>query len=228
MILYLLWLGFFGQFFFQQPIVQWNGFEKSVRDQMISKIKAQQWFLELYPALKTMPLIRGIEYSVQWHFPVKEYARNDIGQGGFLPRGYNFYDGNQHKGHAALDIFVYDKNFDSLDDRTNQPILIAAPVDILILSVNTGWAADSAIRGGNYIWAWNPSSDLLFYFAHLDSILVKPGALIRQGETIATLGRSGKNAFPKRSPTHLHFTVLKVSGSNLLPYDYQKHFNTGF
>ncbi|MBN1129585.1 MAG: M23 family metallopeptidase [Chitinispirillaceae bacterium] len=74
--------------------------------------------------------------------------------------------------------------------------------------------------GGNYIWALHPPGNLLLYFAHLDSIVVVPGQIRRAGDTLATLGRTGKNAASARSPTHLHLMALEADGDSIKSVDW--------
>jgi murein DD-endopeptidase MepM/ murein hydrolase activator NlpD len=107
-----------------------------------------------------------------------------------------------------------------LDDRTGKSILILAPVDLIILTAYQGWTPDSRMRGGQYIWGADTSRGLLYYFAHLDKIIVEPGQFVSKGTVIASLGRSGKNAYQTRSPTHLHLMLLKVEGTNVHPINF--------
>lgn len=87
-----------------------------------------------------------------------------------------------------------------------------------MLSVSSGvvvayapeWKADSILRGGRYIWIYDPSQNGLFYYAHQRSLMVKPGDLVTPGQAIGTVGRSGRNAAPRRSPTHLHVMFLAI------------------
>jgi peptidoglycan LD-endopeptidase LytH len=212
------------------PIVAWNIFEKSVRDQIIPKDNARKQFPALFIALKDVCRKHPFMQQSSWQFPVGGYTVRDMGAGGFKPdirygsssiKGYNFYDGNRHGGHPAYDIFIHDQNRDMLDDRTHKPALILAPVDLLILSVERNWEPDSEIRGGRYVWALDPLQDHIFYFAHLNEIHTSAGAFCKAGSIIGTVGRSGKNAMPARSPTHLHFMVLEIRGSALIPFDYR-------
>jgi peptidoglycan LD-endopeptidase LytH len=212
------------------PMVEWNAFEKSVRDQIIRKGDAKKQFPELFKALKDACQKYKFNQASSWRFPVQGYTIRDIGEGGFKPdirygsssiKGYDFYDGNRHGGHPAYDIFISDRNRDTLDDRTQKPAMILAPVDLLILSVENDWKPDSEIRGGRYIWALDPLRDRIFYFAHLNEIHTSAGMFCRAGSIIGTVGRSGKNAMPARSPTHLHFMVLEIKGSALIPLDYR-------
>jgi len=98
---------------------------------------------------------------------------------------------------------------------------VIAPVDLLILSVERKWESNSGLRGGRYIWALDPLHDRIFYFAHLNEILTNAGAFCPAGSAIGTVGRTGKNASPRRSPTHLHFMVLEIKETSLLPLDYR-------
>jgi peptidoglycan LD-endopeptidase LytH len=211
------------------PVAEWDRFEKSVRDQTIRKEEAQKRFPPLYKALKELCSKHPFTQRSSWQFPVQGYGVKDIGAGGFQPgirysssiKGYIFYDGNRHGGHPAYDIFIRDRNQDSLDDRTLKPAKVIAPVDLLILSVERKWESNSDLRGGRYIWALDPLHDRIFYFAHLNEILADAGAFCPAGSAIGTVGRTGKNASPSRSPTHLHFMVLEIKEANLLPFNYR-------
>jgi peptidoglycan LD-endopeptidase LytH len=99
--------------------------------------------------------------------------------------------------------------------------MIVAPVDLLILSAENDWAPGSSIRGGRYVWALDPLQDRIFYFAHLNEIRTNPGVFCAAGSAIGTVGRTGRNAAPSRSSTHLHFMVLEIKGCALTPIDYR-------
>jgi murein DD-endopeptidase MepM/ murein hydrolase activator NlpD len=121
--------------------------------------------------------------------------------------GYDFFDGSQHKGHPGHDIFVRDKNQDGLDDATGRPVRVTAVSPGVVVSVHENWEPPSMIRGGNYVWIYDPVRSRYYYYAHLDRISVKVGQVVSRGEGLGTVGRTGLNAYPKRSPTHLHLTV---------------------
>jgi hypothetical protein len=57
----------------------------------------------------------------------------------------------------------------------------------------------------------------------LKEVLAGAGAFCKAGSVIGTVGRSGKNAWRSRSPTHLHFMVLHVTGNTLTPLDYREY-----
>jgi peptidoglycan LD-endopeptidase LytH len=217
----------------QNPIADWKQFISSVHDQTIPKEDAKKRFPIIYSGLKNMCRNYAFQPAASWRFPLEGYGIKDIGAGGFKPnvrygslpiKGYDFYDGNLHGGHPAYDIFIRDRDGDMLDDATRKPVTVLAPVDLLILSVVDHWEPGSEFRGGCHVWALDPLQDQLLYFAHLKDIQIQAGAFAKAGSAIGTVGRTGTNAWPAKSPTHLHFMVLQVNGSNLIPYDYKQKF----
>ena len=54
----------------------------------------------------------------------------------------------------------------------------------------------------------------MFYYAHQRTLLVEPGDIVSAGQTIATVGRSGRNAAQPRSPTRLHVMLLPIAGGD--------------
>ena len=166
--------------------------------------------------------------SDKWVFPLKDY-NIDISIGnskdeGYVPGRYDFFDGNEHKGHAALDIFITDTNQDCIDDRTKKPVDVLSLTCGVVLAAETNWDTASSLRGGKYIWIYDPLNKVLIYYAHNNTVNVKPGQIVKPGDNIATCGRTGLNAFKKRSPTHLHLTLLKLDENNypkpINPYKY--------
>ena len=159
----------------------------------------------------------------QWRFPLKGYHKNSVGGtngNGYVTTGYNYFDGNQHKGHPAHDIFISDKNQDGLDDRTNKPVQVCSISGGLVIDTEGNWENGSELRGGKYVWIFDYSNNLLFYYAHNSKILVKPGTWVKPGDAIAEVGRTGMNAYAKRSPTHVHVMALSTATSNPVPYNF--------
>ena len=187
----------------------WDKLDKEVRDAKIAKETARNRIIDLNRKLKTA-FTGKIGHSV-FSFPVKNYSPADIGGkngSGYVPGSYDYYDGNRHTGHPAHDIFVLDKNMDSTCDRTGKPIEVLSFSDGVVIAVNKGWQAGRGIRGGNYAWIYNPVLDRYFYYGHLRQVLINVCDIVKSGSRIAYLGRNGKNAVMKRSPTHLHFMSL--------------------
>jgi hypothetical protein len=215
------------------PLSLWLNLETNIRDGSITRDSAEAAFPVVYSMLQVSANQYSYNSAKPWRIPVENGSLADFGKGGFRPDiryggsticGYNFYDGNRHGGHPAYDIFVPDNDFDCLNDRTKRAIRLLAPVDLFVMSTNEHWQPGSEIRGGNYIWAMLPDSNIILYFAHLNTVCVKPGAFVRQGDEIGAVGRTGKNADNPKSPTHLHMMVLRVSGKRLVPMDFIRKF----
>jgi murein DD-endopeptidase MepM/ murein hydrolase activator NlpD len=193
------------------PASQWHLLYPKIRDRLISKEEAQTKLKELEVLLKDF-------YLKSWNrksddllcFPLKGYTPNAIGGkggSGYKTQDYDFFDGNAHKGHPGHDIFIRDKNQDGLDDITGRPVEVISTSSGIVVSINSNWEPSSSIRGGNYIWIYEPTKSQYFYYAHLREIFVRVGQIVSKGDRLGTVGRTGANAYLKKSPTHLHFTV---------------------
>jgi murein DD-endopeptidase MepM/ murein hydrolase activator NlpD len=193
------------------PAAEWHLLHLKIRDSLISKTEAQIKLKELEPVLKD-------HYLKNWNrkpddrlvFPLKGYDPRAIGGkggSGYQPEGYDFFDGNQHKGHPGHDIFIQDKNQDGLDDITGRTVDVISVSSGMVVSVNLNWEPSSPIRGGNYIWIYEPTKSRYYYYAHLNEIYVNVGQIVSKGDRLGTVGRTGVKAYPKSSPTHLHFVV---------------------
>ncbi len=152
-------------------------------------------------------------------FPIAGYTHKSIGGingNGYIGRGYDYFAGNKHTAHPAQDIFVNDADQNILDDITNAPISVLSMTGGVVVATYTNWDSLSILRGGNYIYVYDPSANQLIYYAHNAELFVKTGDVVKPGEKIANIGRSGLSAFKKRSPTHLHIMGLLL-GSNFMP-----------
>ena len=159
-----------------------------------------------------------------FYFPIEGYDIASVGGNGsgYIERSYNFLHGNAFRGHPAHDIFIHDSDENGLDDNTGEPAYVIAMTDGIVLGAKTNWTDQDTLRGGNYLMLYNPHLDRYYYYAHNGKILVNVGDIVHAGARIATVGRTGRNAFPKRSPTHLHLMVLQVTDEKGKPYNYYK------
>ena len=194
-----------------EPAAQWHLLYSQIRDGLISKQEAQLRLKSLEVVLKDLYLKRSNrEEESALCFPLEGYTRSAIGgRNGseYQAQGYDFFDGNRHKGHPGHDIFIRDRDQDGIDDSTGKSVNVISASSGIIVSVNPDWEPSSPIRGGNTIWIYEPIKNRYYYYAHLKEIFVEIGQTVSRGERIGTVGRTGKNAYPMRSPTHLHFTV---------------------
>ncbi|HZS47733.1 MAG TPA: M23 family metallopeptidase, partial [Blastocatellia bacterium] len=151
--------------------------------------------------------------SGKWTFPLDGYGPRSIGGtsgSGYIIKGYDYFDGNKHAGHPAHDIFINDKNQDTLDDCTKKPVNVLSVSNGVVVARETEWQPDSDMRGGKYIFIYEPATNNLYYYAHNNLVLVEIGQIVKDGDVIAHVGRTGKSAYEKRSPTHLHFMYMTI------------------
>ena len=193
------------------PALEWHLLYSKIRDGLISKEEAQDKLKGLESSLRHDYLKnwRGV-FDDSIGFPLPGYPPNAIGGkggSGYRIQDYDFFDGNQHKGHPGHDIFIQDKNQDGLDDVTGKPVEVVSVCSGIVVSVNLNWSPPSSLRGGNYVWIYDPVKGRYFYYAHLNEIVVQVGQIVYRGDRLGTVGRTGLNAYPKKSPTHLHFAV---------------------
>jgi murein DD-endopeptidase MepM/ murein hydrolase activator NlpD len=190
-----------------------------VRDLQIKKTEAKLQFQNLITEIKSVSI--AINDNSDWIFPIQGYNSKAIGGykgNGYSDKAYSYFDGNKHAAHPAHDIFISDRNQDCIDDKTHLPVNILALADGVVIACCNEWAEDSDLRGGRYIWIYHPRQNILTYYAHNREIFVTPGQIVNKGDKIAHMGRTGFNAFKKRSPTHLHFSTYRLV--NNLPVAY--------
>jgi murein DD-endopeptidase MepM/ murein hydrolase activator NlpD len=104
----------------------------------------------------------------------------------------NFSAGRSGRAHNAHDIMA----------KRGTAVLSADDGEVLRLATNE--------LGGITIYATDPATKLVYYYAHLDRYAsgLKPGSALKRGEVIGYVGSSG-NAVA--SAPHLHFQVAKLA-----------------
>lgn len=195
---------------------QFNVLNTTIRDSKISKPEALQQLRILLTAIQKAYTASVTTSTVHrcMCFPLKSYNWHAIGGvngSGYISSGYSYFSGNKHGGHPAHDIFITDKNQDCIDDKYGNKIDVLSTVDGVVVAVERLWKQGSEQRGGNYIWIYSPTANRLIYYAHNADVFVNTGDIVKCGDRIATVGRSGMNASKKRSPTHLHYMVLQLN-----------------
>jgi len=200
--------------------IDFNSLSARIRDRQSSLAEAQPQIRLLLPQLATRFHANGGAQadSSNWRFPLAGYTAGAIGGSngsGYIANGYDYFDGDAHKGHPAHDIFIADRNQDAIDDVTRKPVPVLSISPGIVVAMATTWDSTSSLRGGRYIWIYDPNSGSLFYYAHNSDVLVRLLDIVNAGDTIATVGRTGFNAYPKRSPTHLHVMRLVIDSTGV-------------
>jgi peptidoglycan LD-endopeptidase LytH len=201
--------------------LSFNELDKKIRDGRKNRSAAMAEVPVLLSGVKDYYYQMGCrDFSqAEWVFPVEGYTGKAIGGRGrgYKAKGYDYFDGNRHKAHPSHDIFIQDKNRDEMDDISRKPVRIFCMTGGIVVATEPNWEPGSNLRGGKYIWIYSPSDNALVYYAHNRELLVKPGDIVKLGDPISIMGRTGLNAAKSRSPTHLHITYLKVKDGYPVP-----------
>lgn len=123
--------------------------------------------------------------------PVKGASNKSIGSYFGDPR-----DGGKRK-HEGIDIFA----------PRGTPVI--APTAGIITRVGT------SNLGGKTIWMSDLKRGHSYYFAHLDSQIVKAGMKVKQGDVLGTVGNTGNAQY---TPSHLHFGVYQRESKDPIAY----------
>ena len=208
----------------QKACDKFNDFNATVLKGNVKGEVAVKQFDTLIEAIVHFGIIRNqIDPEKQnWIFPLQGCNYQAIGGtkgNGYFDKGYHYLDGNKHAAHPAHDIFIRDKNQDGIDDKTNRPVDVLAVADGIVIACTNEWEPESNLRGGKFIWIYHPQSKIFTYYAHNRAIFVKSGDMVIQGKKVAEVGRTGLNAYPKRSPTHLHFSAFHLINGLPVPFN---------
>lgn len=197
---------------------EWNGLFVQIRDFQLTPGEAKAAFAPLHQRLQESYGRPGVG-SASRFYPVHGYDPSWGEHGAaYRPRGFQFFSGNRQGIHPSLDLFIRDKDQDTLDDRSKGPVPIVAYSGGVVVGVNEEWEYPSQIRGGKYVWIFDPTTNHYSYYAHLAQVQVQLGQIVPAGEPIGLLGRTGLNAYKKRSPTHLHLMVLAYQQGEMVPF----------
>lgn len=193
-----------------------NGYKQllvDIREYKLSPQEARERFQEMmFIMKKAHPNARYDSTQVNICFPLMGFDFRAVGGygKGYIPRGYDLFDQAKKGSHPAHDIFMKDKDQDCRDDRTGDYVPVLSTTDGVVIATENGWQTGSEYRGGNYIWIYDTNNGGLWYYAHQREIYVKTGQVVRAGQKIALVGRTGFNAAMPRSDTHLHMTYLRI------------------
>ena len=133
---------------------------------------------------------------------------------GFMPE-YN-YTSPVNKGYISSN-YGYRRDPINGRHRYHKGIDIAGKTGTPISTIANGFVSFTGRKGGyGNVVEINHSNSLKSRYAHLDSILVEKGQVVRKGDTVAKMGSTGRVTGP-----HLHLEVWK-NGKTVNPIVYLK------
>jgi len=209
-----------------EAVNEWYPLMRKVRDGNISRQNAVDSMNKVTNALWDYMELNVKKKKVkkysddEWVFPVKGYGANAIGGSGgsgYITSGFDFFEINSG-GHPAQDIFIADRNQDCIDDVTGNEVEILSMSGGVVVETRKNWDNTMMdIRGGNIVYVYDNYTNGLFYYAHLKDVKVNTGDFVKPGTVLGILGRTGKNAYPSRSPTHLHIMYVRSHDGEMIP-----------
>ena len=200
---------------------QFNQIQIDVREQKVSPDSAARAFQEVMKNIRTtLTAFDSCDprnqpkfvYPLRGYLP--KYSIGGRGRG-YRTTGFNLFDAEARGSHPAHDLFIKDGNQDNLDDHRGNPVDLLSFSPGLVVATDTTWQPESELRGGNYIWVYDPCLNGLFYYAHNSRVVVQPGQWVEAGQKLGEVGRTGYNAWKERSPTHVHMMYLKINNDYL-------------
>ena len=186
---------------------QWQEWEQKVWDGKAERKEAQTKFRELWSRVTIDDLPSVKEGLWQWDFPMPGYGADDWSSQSYNPEQYKFADGPAAVGHPAINIYAHDRLRKGLDDRTGKAIAIVSATDGVVVSARKFWAETDTNPLGVYVCVLSQEEKRFFYYAHLSKLKVGLGQLVRKGQVLGWLGRTGTDVVKKNLGTHLRFEV---------------------
>lgn len=121
-------------------------------------------------------------------------------------------------GRSARDIRSFWGDSRSGGARRHEGNDIFAPRGTPLVAVADGIVRSTKVGGlgGKTVWLRDGEGrGLSYYYAHLDSQLVRPGQRVSRGDTVGLVGNTG-NA--RTTPPHLHFGIYRRGARDPFPY----------
>ena len=103
--------------------------------------------------------------------------------------------------------------------RDHHGIDIFAPRGTPVLSASEGVVRNVGVTnlGGKVVWVSDVKRGQSVYYAHLDSQIARPGAVVHVGDTLGLVGNTG-NA--RTTPPHLHFGIYRRGEGPVDPFPF--------
>ncbi len=197
----------------EQALALWQSTERMIRDRRIVRKDARQRFIWAYNLIRERCEVTTTTKT--WAFPLAGLSTGKYYRGSYQPKGFDFYAGSgKGSRHPAVDIFVKDRRQRAIDDATGKPVHVISAFDGIVVAAQPGWKVKDQTRGGVYTYVLLPATGHIAYYAHFKELNVVLGQVVRRGQVIGIVGRTGKNARKKRSETHLHYMLMKFDKGN--------------
>lgn len=199
--------------------IRWDKTDKLIREKKIEKDAAIDSIRKYVKFADTISELSQRTKQRDWKYPIAGFTEISYRKNGndYKDDSFDYFQGGEYKGHPAHDIFILDKDSNGIEDVTGKKVEAAAMVNGVIISIQTGWKPGDLLRSGNYIKLYEPESQAIFYYSHLDSVFATVGQFVKAGDIIGLVGRTGRKAI--RGRTHLHIAYYKIEEGYPVPED---------
>jgi len=211
-----------GIIFSQHTVYElWHKTDLMIRDNKIDKEDAID-SINLYVEL-TMKELKSTGFQTtkkqNWVYPVTGWTWNSYRKNGkdYKAWRFDYFQGGEYKGHPAHDIFILDNDSNGVEDSTGKKVTAVSMINGVVISLFNQWRTGDLLRSGNYVKIFDPETEAIFYYSHLDTVFVKVGDLVKAGETLGYIGRTGRKAV--HGKTHLHIAYYKIVEGYPKPVD---------
>jgi peptidoglycan LD-endopeptidase LytH len=185
-----------------------------IREIKKSPMEAEMEFKSIASALKSAyPNRLDSNQISRFVFPLTRSNYSAVGGSGgsgFYIKEFNLFDHSVSGSHPAHDIFIFDPDQDCIDNRKKEFVDIVSVGHGVVLATEKDWTDSSEYKGGNYVWVFDFERGGFWYYAHHRKVVVEPGQIVKPGDKLGEVGRTGFNAKKKRSDTHLHLMFLDL------------------
>lgn len=205
-------------------ISRWSILDSLIRDRRIDKDAAIDSIKKFVPQAIQLCKEKNLAFTkpADCVFPMKDITQISYRENGkdFRDETFDFFQGGEYRGHPAHDIFILDNDSNGIEDKTGEKIKALSMVSGVVIAIHNRWKPGDFLRSGNYVKIFDPYSEAIFYYSHLDSVFVNAGDFVNAGQEIAYVGRTGRKAI--RGRTHLHIAYYKIDDGYPIPIDIYK------
>lgn len=198
---------------------RWHKTDQLIRDRNIDADDAQDSIALYVKLAKDDFLTKDIPTTkrADWVFPLSGWTSVSYRSGGkdYKDARFDYFQGGEYKDHPANDIFILDKDSNTIEDSTGQKVYAVAMVTGIVISKYSTWFKQDYLRSGNYVKLFDPETEAIFYYSHLDTVFVEAGQLLKAGEPLGYIGRTGRKAI--KGKTHLHIAYYKIEEGYPVP-----------
>jgi len=201
---------------------RWSKTDDLIWDTKIGRDAAVDSIAHYVPLAVKFCKAVGVKFTERkdWVFPMKGYTKISYRRDGndYKDSRFDYFQGGESHDHPAHDIFIQDIDANTLEDSTGKHVDALAMVSGVVFWTVSDWKPGDFGRGGNSVKLFDPESQAMFYYSHLDSVTVKVGDIVKAGDKVGTIGRTGRKAV--KGKTHLHIAYYPIIDGEPEPEDF--------